>query len=166
MSVCRPSRCVCSRPQCLLPPRRPALATSRRCRAPWRRPRTPCTRPSVGSLPRQARIMSAAEYSFKPTPDVRSFAQLVGHVANANFFLCAQAKGEKSPATGDYEKTTNKDALVNALDDALAYCDGVRSDDRCHFHRAGQAGSAGSEPRSRARGGADVQHLAQQRALR
>ena len=74
-------------------------------------------------LAEAARIMSAAEYSFKPTPDVRSFAQLVGHVANGNFFLCAQAKGEKSPATGDYEKTTDKDALVKALDDSLAYCD-------------------------------------------
>ena len=67
-------------------------------------------------LAEAARIMSAAEYSFKPTPDVRSFAQLVGHVANANFFLCAQAKGEKSPATGDYEQTADKDALVKALE--------------------------------------------------
>ncbi|MEN3339246.1 MAG: hypothetical protein V7647_2922 [Acidobacteriota bacterium] len=74
-------------------------------------------------LAEAARTMSSAEYSFKPTPEVRSFAELVGHVANANFFLCAQAKGEKSPATGDYEKTIDKDALVKALDDSLAYCD-------------------------------------------
>src|SRR3954452_17313328 len=77
------------------------------------------------NLAEAARTMSAAEYSFKPTPDVRSFGELVGHVANANFFFCAQAKGEKSPATGNYEKTADRDALVKALDESLAYCDSV-----------------------------------------
>ena len=48
--------------------------------------------------------MPAEEYAFKPTPEVRRFAELVGHVANANFFFCSQAKGEKSPATANYEK--------------------------------------------------------------
>ncbi len=65
------------------------------------------------------------EYAFKPTPDVRSFAELIGHVINANFLFCAQAKGEKSPGAQNYEKVTDKTALVKALDDALAYCDGV-----------------------------------------
>jgi len=65
------------------------------------------------------------EYAFKPTPDVRSFGELVGHVANANFFFCSQAKGEKSPATQNYEKATDKAVLVKALKDALSYCDDV-----------------------------------------
>lgn len=66
-----------------------------------------------------------AEYVFKPTPDVRSFGQLVGHVINANYFFCAQARGETSPATQDYEKVTVKASLMRALESALAYCDAV-----------------------------------------
>jgi uncharacterized damage-inducible protein DinB len=77
------------------------------------------------NLAEAARTMPAAEYSFKPTPEVRSFAELIGHVANANFFFCAQAKGEKSPATGNYEKTVEREALLKALDESLGYCDSV-----------------------------------------
>jgi uncharacterized damage-inducible protein DinB len=69
--------------------------------------------------------MPADEYAFRPTPQVRTFGQLVGHVVNANFFFCSQAKGEKPPATADYEKATDKAVLVKALGDSLAYCDGV-----------------------------------------
>src|SRR5262249_8225800 len=42
-----------------------------------------------------AASMPADEYAFKPTPDVRSFAQLVGHVVNANTLFCSQAGAEK-----------------------------------------------------------------------
>lgn len=70
-----------------------------------------------------AEAMPAEEYAFKPTPAVRSFAELIGHVASANFFFCSQAKGEKSPATANYEKVGDKAALIKALNDALAYCD-------------------------------------------
>jgi len=45
-----------------------------------------------------AASMPAEEYSFKATPQVRSFAELVGHVVNANFFFCSQAKGEPPPS--------------------------------------------------------------------
>ena len=72
-----------------------------------------------------AQNMPAGEYGFKPTPQVRSFGQLVGHVANANFFFCSQAKGEPPPSTMDYEKASDKTTLVKALGDSLAYCDGV-----------------------------------------
>ena len=70
-----------------------------------------------------AAAMPAEEYSFKPTPQVRSFAELVGHVINGNFYFCSQARGEKATFGGDYSKTTDKAALVKALNDALAYCD-------------------------------------------
>ena len=75
-----------------------------------------------------AAAMPDAEYAFKPTPEVRTFGQLIGHVINANYFFCAQAKGEKSPGTQDYEKVTDKAALVKALGEALAYCDAAYND--------------------------------------
>jgi uncharacterized damage-inducible protein DinB len=74
-------------------------------------------------LEEAAANMPASEYAFKPTSEVRSFGQIVGHVINANFFFCAQARGEKPPSSTNYEQTTDKDALVKALREALAYCD-------------------------------------------
>jgi uncharacterized damage-inducible protein DinB len=75
------------------------------------------------NLAEAAEAMPAADYAFKPTPDVRSFGELVGHVTNANFFFCSQARGEKMPGTTNYEKVTDRAALVTALNESLAYCD-------------------------------------------
>lgn len=61
--------------------------------------------------------------AFKPTPEVRSFGQIVGHVADSQFMICAIALGEKPPQ-GDIEKTaTTKAALSKALAESTAYCD-------------------------------------------
>src|SRR4051812_44747912 len=75
------------------------------------------------NLAEAAANMPAEEYGFKPTPQVRSFGELVGHVASANFFFCSQAKGETAPSTTNYESVTSKATLVRALNDSLAYCD-------------------------------------------
>jgi uncharacterized damage-inducible protein DinB len=69
--------------------------------------------------------MPAEDFGFKPTPEVRSFAQLVGHVVNANFFFCSQAKGAAMPATTNFERVADKAALIKGLNEALAYCDDV-----------------------------------------
>src|SRR5437868_1224086 len=72
-----------------------------------------------------ADAMAAEDFAFKPTPEVRSFAQLVGHVINANFFFCSQAKGAASSSTTNFERVADKAALIKGLTDALAYCDSV-----------------------------------------
>ena len=76
-------------------------------------------------LAEAAEAMSAEDFGFKPAPEIRSFAQLVGHVVNANFFFCSQAKGEAAPTTGNFERVADKAALIKGLTDALAYCDAV-----------------------------------------
>src|SRR5690349_18458950 len=53
-------------------------------------------------LAEAAESMPAEEYSFKPTPQVRSFAALIGHIASANFFFCSMAKQEQPPSTTNY----------------------------------------------------------------
>jgi uncharacterized damage-inducible protein DinB len=69
-----------------------------------------------------AQKMPEENYSFKPTPEVRNFGQLVGHVADASYMFCSQAIGEANPAK-DIEKTkTSKADLVAALKDGVAYC--------------------------------------------
>jgi uncharacterized damage-inducible protein DinB len=72
---------------------------------------------------RGAEKMPEEEYAFKPTPDVRSFGQLVGHVADAQYMFCAAAMGEKPTPMGVEKGKTSKADLVQALKDAVAYCD-------------------------------------------
>jgi len=64
-------------------------------------------------------------WSFKPTPEVRSFGQLVGHIADSQFGMCATAAGEKPAQSGIEKSMTTKAALTRALNDSIAYCDKV-----------------------------------------
>lgn len=77
------------------------------------------------NLAEAAESMPADEYGFRPTAQVRTFGQLVGHVINANFFFCASAMAEKPPSSQNYEQVVDKSALVEALNQSLAYCDRV-----------------------------------------
>lgn len=74
---------------------------------------------------RAAEKMPEENYSFKPTPEVRSFGQLVGHVADANYMFCAQAAGEPNPAKNIEKTKTSKADLVAAVKDAVAYCNKI-----------------------------------------
>ena len=75
------------------------------------------------NLVRAAEKMPEENYSFKPTPEVRSFGQIVGHVADAQYTFCSAALGEKNPAPGIEKSKTSKADLAQALKDAFAYCD-------------------------------------------
>jgi uncharacterized damage-inducible protein DinB len=70
-----------------------------------------------------AETMPAADYTFKPTPQVRSFGELLGHIANANFLFCSLAKGVPSPSTTNLEGLQGKAAILKAVLESLAYCD-------------------------------------------
>lgn len=72
-----------------------------------------------------AEQMPEADYGFKPTPDIRSFGQVVGHVANAQYMICSIAKGEASPNQQNWEQVTEKAALIEALRASIAYCNGA-----------------------------------------
>ena len=63
-------------------------------------------------------------YSFKPTPEVRSFAAILGHVADGNYLICGIAAGE-TPQRNGFENKTSKAEIVKALNDSIAYCDKV-----------------------------------------
>jgi uncharacterized damage-inducible protein DinB len=79
-----------------------------------------------GALIAGAEKMPEENYSFKPTPDVRSFGQLVGHAANAQYMFCSIAASEKNPMASNLEQTmTSKADLVQALKDGVAYCNKV-----------------------------------------
>jgi len=81
------------------------------------------------NMKESASIMPEANYSFRPVESVRTFGQILAHVAGVNYLFCSAAKGEKSPhGEDDFEKTaTTKAAIDKALNDSLAYCDGAFS---------------------------------------
>jgi uncharacterized damage-inducible protein DinB len=79
-----------------------------------------------GNITKAAAKMSAADYPFKPTPEVRSFAGLIGHITNANYMICSTVAGEKNPSPGDAEAMDlSKAALAVALEASFGYCEGV-----------------------------------------
>lgn len=75
------------------------------------------------NLVRSAEKVSEADYSFQPTPEVRTFARLVGHVADAQFNMCGSVLGEKPPMSGVEKSKTTKSDLVEALKASVAFCD-------------------------------------------
>jgi len=87
-----------------------------------------------GYITKAAAKMPEEQYGFKPTPDVRSFGQLVGHIADANYGFCSTVAGEKPPAGGfdganSIEKTkTSKADLEKALAASFEYCDKIHGD--------------------------------------
>lgn len=73
-----------------------------------------------------AEQMPEANYNMKigTMPEVRTFGSMIGHVIDANYLFCSQAKGEASPQTVRYEtaKDMTKDQLVRAMHEAIFYC--------------------------------------------
>jgi uncharacterized damage-inducible protein DinB len=74
-------------------------------------------------LLRSAEKMPEEDYSFKPTDAVRSYGQILGHVADAQYLICSIALGEKNPALKIEQTKTTKADLIAALKDSFAYCD-------------------------------------------
>jgi uncharacterized damage-inducible protein DinB len=72
-----------------------------------------------------ADTMPEAKYSYRPTKDVRSFAEIVTHVADISYILCSNAKGEAPPAAPAAK--SSKTEIVAYLKGSFDYCDGVYS---------------------------------------
>jgi uncharacterized damage-inducible protein DinB len=79
------------------------------------------------NIKESAELMPETNYGFKPTADVRSFGDILAHVAGASYLFCASAKNEKSPFAEDaFEgKLKTKAEIVKATTDAIMYCDGA-----------------------------------------
>lgn len=72
---------------------------------------------------RAAEKMPEEHYGFQPTPEVKTFGQFVGHVADAQYMMAGMILGEKPPVV-DAEKTKKTKAeLVAALKESVAYMD-------------------------------------------
>jgi len=74
-----------------------------------------------------AEKMPEADYTFKPgsTPEVRTYAQVIAHIAQAQFGQCSGLVGQPNPMQGknlEQELKTKAD-VTKALADSFAICD-------------------------------------------
>lgn len=87
-------------------------------------PDKPMASVDVASLYTPATIIVAAQqmpeehYSFRPTPELRSFGELMAHIAESNFEMGAIAKGEDNPMP---QVGTSKTEVLEALQESFEY---------------------------------------------
>jgi uncharacterized damage-inducible protein DinB len=71
--------------------------------------------------------MPDADYSFKPgsTPEARTYAQVITHIAQAQFGQCSALKGVPNPMQGKQleQELKTKAEVTKALADSFALCD-------------------------------------------
>ena len=74
-----------------------------------------------GNLLKAAQNMPEENYSFKPTPEVRTFGQIIAHIADGQIRTCSMVNGEQKK--GEAASKTSKADLVAALQASFAECD-------------------------------------------
>jgi len=78
-----------------------------------------------GFVVRSAEKVPDDLYPFRATPEVRSMAELFGHVADAMFAMCSTAAGTKPPRSGIEKVVLAKPQLIAALKEGVSYCNSV-----------------------------------------
>ena len=73
------------------------------------------------NLIRASEKLTDADYAYKPSPDVRSVAELFGHIADVQSRLCGMVTGEQKPLNAG--KMSVKADLVKALKTSFEVCD-------------------------------------------
>ena len=70
---------------------------------------------------RSAEKMPEENYAFKPTPDIRSFAEVLDHVAESQMRACGAVTGDQKTASASGKAA--KAEITTALKDAFTECD-------------------------------------------
>jgi uncharacterized damage-inducible protein DinB len=70
---------------------------------------------------KSAEAMPESKYNYRPTPEVRSFAEILNHVADISYILCSNAKGEAPPPPP--ETRNSKAEIIASLKGSFSYCD-------------------------------------------
>src|SRR4051794_29918663 len=66
--------------------------------------------------------MPAAKFEYKPTADQMTFGHLAAHIAEANYFLCANTGSVAAPKVEELKGTEGKDKLVAAMKASFEFC--------------------------------------------
>jgi uncharacterized damage-inducible protein DinB len=79
--------------------------------------------PMIGYITTVAEELPESKYAYRPTAEVRTLGQLIGHVAGAQYLICGAALGDPPREEDAIEKTRTKKAeLVSALKASTEYC--------------------------------------------
>ncbi len=76
-----------------------------------------------GYIIASAEQMPESRYNYRPTEDVRSFGQIIGHVANSLYYFCGVVAGDQAEPPEDFEQRTTKAGLVEAIKMGFSACD-------------------------------------------
>jgi hypothetical protein len=66
--------------------------------------------------------MPADKFAFKPTPEQMSFGHLAAHIAESNYFFCANVGDVPRPKVEELSGTEGKDKLVAAIQASFDFC--------------------------------------------
>ncbi|MEO6446835.1 MAG: DinB family protein [Gemmatimonadaceae bacterium] len=78
----------------------------------------------IGNITAAAEELSEADYAYRPVASVRTFGEMIGHIAGSQNLICAAALGDKQPAEDAVERAAKtKAALVQALKASTVYCE-------------------------------------------
>jgi DinB superfamily len=66
--------------------------------------------------------MPADKFSYKPTPEQMTFGHLAAHIADGNYYFCANAGDVPRPKTEELKGTEGKDKLVAAVKASFEFC--------------------------------------------
>lgn len=67
--------------------------------------------------------MPEDKFGFRPSDDVRTYGQVLAHIADAQYTLCGMVREGKPVRKGIEKSATTKADIVKALNEAFAYCD-------------------------------------------
>jgi uncharacterized damage-inducible protein DinB len=80
-----------------------------------------------GNVLKSADKLPEEKYGFKPAEGVRTYGQLLAHIADAQYIFCGMVKDGKPQMKGIEKSAHTKAEIVQALNDAFGYCEGVYS---------------------------------------
>jgi DinB superfamily len=66
--------------------------------------------------------MPADKYAYKPTPAQMTFGHLAAHIAEGNYYFCANVGDVPRPKVEDLKGTEGKDKLVAAMQASFDFC--------------------------------------------
>ena len=70
-----------------------------------------------------AEEMPEADYQYKPTPDIRTYARIVNHVTEAQFHICSAMNGTAFDPKSVPSDTADKATVIAGLKASFAACD-------------------------------------------
>jgi uncharacterized damage-inducible protein DinB len=90
-----------------------------------------------------AEAMPADKYTYKPTPEMRTFGQIILHVTQFNNLMCSRFTNTAASDIKDLKDTDGKDKLVAAVKGSFDFCAAALSglDDSTLGQPAGKLGA-------------------------